>query len=489
MPRAPFRKLLIANRGEIAIRIARAAADLGVASVAVYSEDDAASLHVRKADEAHALRSAGVAAYLDGARIIALAKETGCDAVHPGYGFLAESAVFARAVAAAGLTFVGPSPEALELFGDKILARDLAARAGAPIIEGAAVRSAADARAFFAKLGAPIMLKAVAGGGGRGMRAVRREDEISDAFARCQSEAMSAFGDGSLYAERLIDSARHIEIQILSDRHGGLTHFGERECTIQRRNQKLVEVAPSPSLSPNLRERIVGAAMRLASAARFDNLGTFEFLLDASDDGDDAFAFIEANPRLQVEHPVTEEVFGVDLVQAQIRVAAGQSLAEIGVDGARAPRGYAIEARVNLEAMTPSGEIAPSGGRIAAFDIPSGPGVRVDTLYVRLFRLWRCRGIRFSHREGDRPFAFARFFARRGESRARPRRVPHRRRRNERLLPAGLADASRFRRRPHRHALHRKASAGASQIGGAGPSPPLFRGARRGRAERRGRRA
>ena len=311
--------------------------------------------------------------------MIALARETGCDAVHPGYGFLAEKAAFARAVVAAGMTFVGPSPEALDLFGDKVLARELAARAGAPVIEGARADSPEEARAFFEKIGAPVMLKAVAGGGGRGMRSVRCAEEIADAFARCQSEAMNAFGDGSLYAERLIDSARHIEVQILGDRHGGLMHFGERECTIQRRNQKLVEMAPSPSLSPGLRERIVDTAMQIASAARYDSLGTFEFLLDASDDGDDAFfAFIEMNPRLQVEHPVTEEVFGFDLVQAQIRVAGGQTLAEIGLDGALAPRGFAIEARVNLEVMAPSGEASPSGGRIAAFDTPSGPGVRVD---------------------------------------------------------------------------------------------------------------
>ncbi len=380
MSRAPFRKLLIANRGEIAIRIARAAADLGIASVAVYSQDDSSSLHVRKADEAHALPHAGAPAYLDGARLIALAKETDCDAVHPGYGFLAENAHFARAVAAAGLVFVGPSPDALDLFGDKMRARALATRCGAPVIEGAAVRDAGDARAFFDRIGAPIMLKAVAGGGGRGMRAVRRADDIDEAFARCRSEAASAFGDGALYAERLIERARHIEIQILGDRHGGLTQFGERECTIQRRNQKLIEVAPSPSLSPTLRAKIIDAAMQLAGAAHYDSLGTFEFLLDAADESDDAhFAFIEANPRLQVEHTVTEEAFGVDLVEAQIRVASGETLQSLGLDGPRPPCGYAIQSRVNLETMTQAGEAAPSGGRISAFDIPSGPGVRVDT--------------------------------------------------------------------------------------------------------------
>jgi acetyl/propionyl-CoA carboxylase alpha subunit len=375
-----FKKILIANRGEIAIRIARAAADLGIASVAVYSDDDATSLHVRKADEAHALGRAGVPAYLDRARLIALAKETGCDAIHPGYGFLAENAVFARAVADAGITFIGPNAGALDLFGDKVAARELARRVGAPVIDGEAVHTPQEAEAFMARIGAPIMLKAVAGGGGRGMRPVRAPEEIAEAFARCQSEAASAFGDGSLYAERLIESARHIEIQILGDGHGGLTDFGERECTIQRRNQKLIEVAPSPWLGDALRARIVAAARELARAAGYDNLGTFEFLVDAQGGRDDSyFAFIEANPRLQVEHTVTEEVRGVDLVQAQIRIAAGASLAELGLEAPRAARGYAIQSRVNLETMNASGEATPTGGVIAAFDIPSGPGVRVDT--------------------------------------------------------------------------------------------------------------
>ena len=379
MPPAPFRKILIANRGEIAIRIARACAELGVESVAVYSDDDTHSLHLRKADEAHALGRAGAPAYLDGARMIALAQETGCAAIHPGYGFLAENAAFARAISDAGLTFIGPSPHALDLFGDKLAARILAEQTGVAVIEGATVASAAEAADFFDALGAGMMLKAVAGGGGRGMRAVRRREDIADAFARCASEAQAAFGDGRLYAERLIGHARHIEIQILGDRHGGLTHFGERECTIQRRNQKLIEIAPSPSLTPALRARMIEAAVRLARAAEYDNLGTFEFLLDASDAGDDAyFAFIEANPRLQVEHTVTEEVFRVDLVAAQIRIAGGARLAALGLEAPRAPRGYAIQARVNLETMTDAGEALPSGGLIAAFDIPSGPGVRVD---------------------------------------------------------------------------------------------------------------
>ena len=376
-----FKKILIANRGEIAIRIARAAADLGVASVAVYSDDDAMSLHVRKADEAHALGRAGVPAYLDRAKIIALARETGCDAIHPGYGFLAENAVFARAVAEAGLKFIGPTAEALDLFGDKLAARALAERVGAPVIEGAVVHGVADAEAFMKKIGgAAIMLKAVAGGGGRGMRPVRRVEDIVEAFARCQSEAATAFGDGSLYAERLVESARHIEIQILGDSHGGLAQFGERECTIQRRNQKLIEIAPSAWLTSALRGKIVDSALKLAGAVSYDNLGTFEFLVDASNRSDDAwFAFIEANPRLQVEHTVTEEVYGVDLVQAQIRVASGASLASLGLVVPRTPRGFAIQTRVNLETMSASGDATPAGGLITAFDIPSGPGVRVDT--------------------------------------------------------------------------------------------------------------
>jgi acetyl/propionyl-CoA carboxylase alpha subunit len=373
--RAPFRKMLIANRGEIAIRIARAAAELGIETVAVYSDDDAASLHVRAADESHALQRSGVPAYLDRTRIIALASETGCEAIHPGYGFLAENAAFAREVAAAGLVFIGPRPEALELFGDKVSARKFAQEHGAPILAGAAVDTADEASAFFGGLdGSAMMLKAAAGGGGRGMRVVRRRDEVAEAFARCRSEAANAFGDGSLYAERLVERARHIEAQILGDAKDGLVAFGERECTIQRRHQKLIEVAPSSSLSRQTRARLIETALVLARAAAYDNLGTFEFLVE--DVGE--FAFIEANPRLQVEHTVTEQVFGVDLVQAQIRVAAGASLAELGLDTPRAPRGFALQARVNLETMNASGETSPSGGIISAYEAPSGPGVRVD---------------------------------------------------------------------------------------------------------------
>ena len=379
-----FRKLLIANRGEIAIRIARAASELGIATAAVYSADDATSLHVRKADEAYALGRAGAAAYLDIERIIAVAKEAGCDAIHPGYGFLSENAVLARRAAEEGITFVGPSPDALQLFGDKIAARKLAAQVGVPVIEGTiGETSLEDAQAFFVALkGGAMMIKAVSGGGGRGMRAVRDAGDVAEAYARCRSEAKAAFGDDTVYVERLIEDARHIEVQIVGDSTGAVMHFGERECTIQRRNQKLIEIAPSPSLSAGLRQRIFDAALKLASAAKYDNLGTFEFLVDASDDGEGAFfAFIEANPRLQVEHTVTEEVMGVDLVATQIRIAAGRSLASLGFPAGyvAAPRGYAIQLRVNMETMDAAGDTKPSAGTLSAFDMPSGPGVRVDT--------------------------------------------------------------------------------------------------------------
>jgi acetyl/propionyl-CoA carboxylase alpha subunit/acetyl-CoA carboxylase carboxyltransferase component len=377
-----FRKLLIANRGEIAIRVARAASELGIATAAVYSADDATSLHVRKADEAHALGRAGAAAYLDIERIVAVAKEAGCDSIHPGYGFLSENANLARRAAEEGITFVGPSPDVLQLFGDKIAARKLAAKIGVPIIEGTVGATSLDeAMAFFETLdGSAMMIKAVSGGGGRGMRVVRRSGEIAEAYARCRSEAKAAFGNDNVYVERLVEDARHIEVQIVGDRDGAVTHFGERECTIQRRNQKLIEIAPSPSLTPGLRAHILDAALKLARAAKYDNLGTFEFLVDAGDAEEGAFfAFIEANPRLQVEHTVTEEVMGIDLVATQLRIAAGQTLASLGLAHKNTSHGFAIQLRVNMETMDSKGDARPSSGTLTAFDMPSGPGVRVDT--------------------------------------------------------------------------------------------------------------
>ena len=383
------KSLLIANRGEIAIRIMRAAAELGVRTVAVFSDDDSASLHLRKADDARALRGAGVAAYLDAEQIVAAAQDAGCDAIHPGYGFLSENAKFARRCAAAGICFVGPRPETLELFGDKLQARALAQRCGVPVLRGTTAATNLDeARAFFASLGegGAMMIKAVAGGGGRGMRAVHRAADVEQAFARCQSEARSAFGIGDVYVEQLMPSARHLEVQIVGDGSGEVVHLYERECTIQRRNQKILEIAPSPSISAETRDRLTGAAVRIAREVRYDSLGTFEFLLAAAQarggaSENAAFAFIEANPRLQVEHTVTEEVTGVDLVKVQLQLAGGMRLADLGLTqiAIAPPRGFAIQARINAETMTADGGAKPAGGTLAVFELPSGPGLRIDT--------------------------------------------------------------------------------------------------------------
>jgi acetyl/propionyl-CoA carboxylase alpha subunit/acetyl-CoA carboxylase carboxyltransferase component len=381
-------KVLIANRGEIAIRVARAADELGLATVAIFSEDDARSLHVPKASEAIALAGYGPAAYLDIDQIITLALQTGCQAVHPGYGFLSENPEFARRCRDKGLVYVGPQTKVVELFGDKLRARRLAESCGVPVIEGTSHPTSVDeARRFMDSLGegAAIMIKAVTGGGGRGLAAVTIADDLAEAFARCRAE-MAPTGNADLYVERLIPAGRHIEVQIAGDRTGSVTHFWERECTLQRRHQKLVEVAPSPSLSSSLRTRIIDAALRMASEAGYDNLGTFEFLVGAEHDmraRDDAgftFAFIEANPRLQVEHTVTETVTGVDLVKTQFELAAGATLAELSLDlTLPAPRGYALQLRINAETMLPDGGVKPAAGILTAFDPPGGPGIRVDT--------------------------------------------------------------------------------------------------------------
>ena len=371
--------VLIANRGEVAIRIARACADLGIRAVAAYGMDDAASLHVRRADAAVALPGTGAAAYLDPAALVAAALGAGCDAVHPGYGFLSENAAFAAACASAGLVFVGPSPAVLAVFGDKTAARALAVDYSVPVPRGTGgATTLAQARDFLGGLGGGIMVKAVSGGGGRGMRAVTDPAALDQAWARCASEARAAFGSDALYVEELIAAARHVEVQVLGDGSGAVTQFGERDCTIQRRHQKLMEVAPSPSLPAATRAALAAAAVRMAAAVRYRGLGTFEFLVDAADPA--RWVFIEANPRLQVEHTVTEEVFGVDLVQAQLGVAGGKSLADLGLAQADipAPRGFAIQLRVNMEVMQPDGGALPSGGVISAYEPPTGPGVRVD---------------------------------------------------------------------------------------------------------------
>ena len=388
-----FNALLIANRGEIAIRIARAAADLGVRSVAVYSEDDATSLHVRVADEARALDGVGAAAYLDEAAVVEAAKAAGCDAIHPGYGFLAERASFAGRCAEAGIVFVGPKQEHLALFGDKGRARAAASAAGVPVLAGLdRAVSLEEAEAFFASLrdgqggadGAAMIVKALAGGGGRGTRVVAEAAAIQDAYARCQSEAKAAFGVPDVYVEQFLPRARHVEVQILGDCQGAVAHLGERECSVQRRHQKVVEVAPAPALAEEVRDGLIDAAMRFARQEGYQNLGTFEFLVDASaaaaGAGRQPFVFIETNARLQVEHTVTEEVTGVDIVQAQIRLAAGATLAELGLDApdAARPRGFAIQARVNMETIGEDGSVRPGSGTLRAYEAPNGPGVRTD---------------------------------------------------------------------------------------------------------------
>jgi len=359
-------RVLIANRGEIAVRIARAAAEAGLASVAVYAADDAGSPHVAAADQAVALPGAGARAYLDIAAIVATAKAQGCDALHPGYGFLSENPALARACAEAGIVFVGPSPEHLETFGDKAAARALAAERGAPLIPGAGAIDLDAARVFQAEHGA-IMLKARAGGGGRGMRAVLDPGELDAAFAACAREAEAAFGDGGLYAEKRIERARHIEVQIVGDGSRVLA-IGDRDCSLQRRNQKLVEIAPAV-LPDALRTDLWAHAERLCAGYR--GLATVEFLIDA--DSHEAF-FLEVNPRLQVEHTVTEEVTGLDLVRLQFDLAAGKPL-DLEVPPAF---GVAIQARINAETLTADGLVKPSSGVIGVWSPPGGPGVRVD---------------------------------------------------------------------------------------------------------------
>lgn len=377
-----MKKILIANRGEIAIRIARTAAECQLSSVAVYAPDDARSLHVKAADEAIALTGQGAAAYLDADQIIAVALSVGADAVHPGYGFLSENADFANQCAQNGITFIGPNVKALDVFGDKVKARALAAQVGVPLLPGTnGPTSLAETRAFFTSLGdnAAIMIKAVAGGGGRGMRPVTSLDAIDEAYERCQSEAAAAFGIGDVYVEQLITKARHIEIQIVGD-GSTVIHLGERECSLQRRHQKLVEVAPSPTLSPALRDKLTQAALKLAQATKYNSLGTFEFLIDAQGGADASFAFMEANPRLQVEHTVTEEITSIDLVATQIHIAAGQSMSDLGLSQeSYQPRGHAVQIRINMETMDADGEAKPAGGILKRFTAPSGPGIRVDS--------------------------------------------------------------------------------------------------------------
>ncbi|MBL8357577.1 MAG: ATP-grasp domain-containing protein [Delftia acidovorans] len=371
-------KVLIANRGEIAVRIARTAADLGIKTVAVYSSDDAASMHRQASDSARALGVEGAKVYLDIEHLLEIARQEDCDAIHPGYGFLSENATFATACHEAGICFIGPSVQALETFGDKSRARALALREQVPVAQGTqGATTLEQATEFMQQLGGPIMLKAVAGGGGRGMRAVMRPDELASAYRRCSSEALTAFGKGDVYVEQLITGARHIEVQIVGDGSGAVQHLFERDCTLQRRHQKLLEIAPSPFIGAELRERLTSDACRLAASLNYRGLGTVEFLVDG-DSG--RYIFIECNPRLQVEHTVTEAITGLDLVALQFALAQGVSLGELGLTQApRLPQMFAIQARVNMESMQADAQAFPTGGTLSAFEPPSGPGVRVDT--------------------------------------------------------------------------------------------------------------
>jgi acetyl-CoA carboxylase biotin carboxylase subunit len=367
-----FRRLLVANRGEIAVRVIRAAHELGMEAVAVYSTADEDALHVRIADRAVRIGPPPAArSYLNIPSLVAAAETTGCDAVHPGYGFLAENPAFVLACEQNDLVFVGPDADVMERMGDKVQAKAELAAAQVPVVAGTeGATSAAEAQAVAADLGFPILLKAVAGGGGRGMRLVDDPEDLHRAFQTASAEALAAFGDGSLYVEKAIAPARHVEVQVLCDGHGGVLTLGERECSIQRRHQKLIEESPSPALTADLREEMEAAAERACHAIGYRNAGTFEFLVGP--DGD--FYFIELNARLQVEHPVSELTTGLDVVHEQLRIAAGEPLSLTG----RAPRrGHAIEFRINAE--DPARGFAPAPGTIERFRPPLGPGVRVDT--------------------------------------------------------------------------------------------------------------
>ncbi len=369
-----FKKILIANRGEIAVRVVRACREMGIASVAVYSDVDRAALHVRKADEAYHLGPAAAAeSYLNIQKILEVAHRSRADAIHPGYGFLSENPRFARACADAGVKFIGPAPASMEMMGSKTRARQEMERASVPLVPGSlrGLKSLADAEHSAGTIGYPVMLKAAAGGGGKGMRLVQKAGDLKSALDAAQSEAQSSFGDAEVYLEKTIINPRHIEVQVLADEYGNTVHLGERECSIQRRHQKVLEESPSPIVDPEMRRKMGEVAVRAAKAAGYSNAGTVEFLVDPQKN----FYFLEMNTRLQVEHPVTELVTGLDLVRLQIRIAAGERL-PFAQDDIRS-RGHAIECRIYAE--DPDNNYFPSPGKITLLLEPAGPGVRCDS--------------------------------------------------------------------------------------------------------------
>jgi len=367
-----FRKILVANRGEIAMRIIRACRELNIATAAIYSEADSTGIYVKKADEAYLVGPGPVQGFLDGQQIVDLASRIGADAIHPGYGFLSENAQFAHLCHASGITFIGPSPQAIHLMGSKIKARELAQQVGVPIVPGTdgPVSGFDEALVFCRKAGYPVMIKASAGGGGRGLRVVRSDEELRTNMDTASREALASFGDGSLFIEQYIERPHHIEFQILADRHGNLIHLGERDCSIQRRHQKLIEIAPSLILTPRLRAEMGDAAIAIARAVDYDNAGTVEFVLDQ----DGRYYFIEMNPRIQVEHTVTEQITAVDIVRSQISIAAGQPL-EIKQEDVTL-QGHAIQCRINAE--DPRNNFRPTTGTVTAYLSPGGIGVRID---------------------------------------------------------------------------------------------------------------
>ncbi len=367
-----FKKVLIANRGEIALRIIRVCKQFGIKTVAVYSKADRDSLHVRFADEAVCIGPpAGKESYLKIPRIMAAAEITNVDAIHPGYGFLAENASFAEICTTSGIKFIGPTPEMITAMGDKALAKDTMKKAGVPVVPGSdgVLKSSEEGVEIAKSIGFPVIIKAVAGGGGRGMRIVREESEFENAFKTAQHEAQQGFNNPDVYLEKYVEEPRHVEIQVFGDQHGNVIHLGERDCSVQRRHQKLIEESPSPAVDDSLRKRMGEAAIKGCKAVNYENAGTIEFLVDKNGD----FYFMEMNTRIQVEHPVTEQVTGHDLIKLQLQVASGSKLPRRQI----IPRGHAIECRINAE--DPFNDFRPSPGKITDFHMPGGFGVRVDT--------------------------------------------------------------------------------------------------------------